>query len=64
MSKDRVEPCVSYISEGNPCEEDRIATHRKYCQKCKKYKPRTKLKHPNIKKQKLQKIKESDGCEF
>lgn len=58
--KDRIEICASYTSEGNPCEKDRIASHKKYCQKCGLYKPRTKSKHLNIKKEKLEKIKKGD----
>lgn len=54
MAKDRLTPCVSYVCQG-VCEKDRDADHNGYCQRCDKYKPRAKVKHKNIKKEKLQK---------
>lgn len=59
MAKDRIEPCVSYTHEGM-CKQGRIAEHNKYCQKCKLYEPRVRRKHPNMKKQKLEKIKKNE----
>ena len=57
MAKDRQTPCLSYLSEKNPCKKDRIAEHSGYCQRCDKYEPRAKVRHLNLKKQKLQKEK-------
>lgn len=54
MAKDRLTPCVSYICQGE-CMKDRDADHNGYCQRCDKYQPRAKIKHKNLKKEKLQK---------
>lgn len=51
--KDRIEPCESYICEQNPCKKGRIACHNGYCQRCGKYRPRVKVRHKNMKKEKL-----------
>lgn len=51
MSRYRIEPCVSYVCKG------RIADHRGYCQKCSLYEPRVRLKHKNLKKEKILKEK-------
>lgn len=59
MAKDRLEPCVHYLSAGE-CEFGRNASHYSYCQKCKQYKPRFHVKKVNYKKQKLDKIKERE----
>ena len=59
MAKDRIEPCMYYICAGK-CEKGREADHNGYCQKCKKYVPRVRQKHPNQKKQKLQKIRNDE----
>lgn len=59
MSKDRQTPCKYYVCE-NECSKGRTGTHRDYCQKCNKYVPRARVKHVNVKKQKLQKIKERE----
>ena len=56
MSHDRLTPCKYYISKG-VCSKGRNAEHSGYCQKCDKYYPRAKVRHLNIKKQKLQKEK-------
>ena len=63
MAKDRIEPCLFYICTGE-CEKGREADHRGYCQKCNKYVPRVKIKHPNQKKQKLNKIREKERSEY
>ena len=63
MAKDRIEPCVYYICAGE-CEKGREADHRGYCQKCGKYVPRVRVKHPNQKQQKLTKIRESEKAEY
>lgn len=60
MSKDRLEPCKSYNSEGNPCEKGRIAEHNGYCQRCKLYEPRAHIKHQNRKKTELEKIRKKE----
>ncbi len=57
MSKYRIEPCVNYVCKGN-CSKGRIADHRGYCQKCNLYEPRVRLKHKNLKKEKILKEKE------
>ena len=59
MAKDRITPCKYYISFGN-CSKSREANHNGYCQKCSKYIPRTKERHLNRKKEKLEKIKSSE----
>ena len=63
MAKDRIESCLYYICAGE-CEKGREADHRGYCQKCGKYVPRVRVKHPNIKKQKLNKIREKERAEY
>lgn len=60
MSKDRLTPCQSYLSENNPCKKGRTAEHNGYCQRCDKYRPRARVHHVNRKKQELQKIKEKE----
>lgn len=62
MRKDRETPCSFYICEGR-CENGREANHKGYCQKCNKYEPRAKVKHINLKKDKLNKIKQNDNGE-
>jgi hypothetical protein len=59
MSKDRQTPCKHYEYEGQ-CAKGRTAEHTGYCQKCDKYEPRAKVKHLNIKKDKLNKIKQTE----
>ena len=59
MAKDRETPCKSYVCEGN-CEKGREGTHNSYCQRCDKYVPRAKVKHINLKKQKLDKIRKNE----
>lgn len=60
MAKDRVEPCLHYVSEGNTCKKGRIGEHRSYCQRCQKYEPRVKKHHLNKKKQELDKIQRKE----
>lgn len=50
MSKDRIEPCESYVCKGE-CTKGRDADHNGYCQKCGKYRPRIRRKHINKKKE-------------
>ena len=59
MAKDRLTPCLYYLCTGS-CTKGREANHTGYCQHCNKYKPRAKVRHKNIKKEKLNKIKEKD----
>ena len=59
MAKDRIEPCIYYVCAGE-CSKGRSANYSGYCQKCDKYIPRARIKHLNQKKQKLQKIRESE----
>ena len=54
MAHDRLTPCKYYVSKG-VCTKGREAEYNGYCQKCDKYYPRAKVRHPNIKKQKLEK---------
>ena len=60
MAKDRLTPCEFYLSEKNPCKKNRVAEHNGYCQKCDKYRPRAKVRHLNIKKLKLDKIRKKE----
>ena len=62
MAKLRETPCEYYICE-NECKKGREASHSGYCQKCDWYKPRARVRHLNIKKQKLDKIKRNDNGE-
>ena len=59
MAKDRIEPCKHYICEGN-CEKGREGTLNHYCRRCDKYEPRAHIKHLNLKKAKLDKIKRTE----
>lgn len=59
MSKYREEPCVSYECKGK-CEKEREADHAGYCQKCGLYNPRTKKKHLNLKKEKIEAIRKNE----
>lgn len=59
MARDRIEPCTYYICTG-PCKKGRDANHHGYCQKCGKYIPRVRKKHPNQKKLALEKIRSRD----
>lgn len=59
MSKDRIEPCASYICKGE-CKQGREADYSGYCKRCSLYKPRVRKKHPNIKKQKLERIRKDE----
>lgn len=63
MAKDRIEPCVYYICAGK-CEKGREADYKGYCQKCKKYVPRARIKHVNQKKEKLNKIREKERWDY
>ena len=57
--KDRQTPCKYYICE-HECEKGRDAEHNSYCQRCDKYQARAHIKHLNLKKEKLNKIKEKE----
>ena len=59
MAKDRETPCLYYICEGS-CRKGREASHSHYCQRCDKYRPRARVRHLNIKKQKLRSKKSKD----
>ena len=59
MSKDRIEVCKFYVCANHTCEKGREA-NLKYCNHCDKYEPRAHIKHPNIKKAKLEKIKKNE----
>lgn len=59
MARDRETPCRFYVCEGN-CEKGREGTHNSYCQRCKLYQARAKVKHLNFKKQKLDKIRKKE----
>ena len=56
MAKFRETPCKYYVCLGE-CQKRREASHPGYCQKCGKYEPRAKMKHPNRKKDKIEKEK-------
>lgn len=59
--QDREVSCIYYKWEGE-CEKGREGTFRKACQTCKKYKARkgSLPARKNLKKQKMEKIKEHD----
>ena len=59
MSKKRETPCKFYVCE-HECEKGRDAEHNSYCQHCKLYQARAKVKHINLKKQKLEKIRRNE----
>lgn len=59
MSQDRETPCLFYICAGS-CKKNRNADHYHYCQKCDKYIPRAKVKHQNIKRKKLENIRNKE----
>lgn len=59
MSKDRIEPCKFYVCKGE-CSKGRDADYIGYCQKCDKYIPRVRRKHPNKKKQALETIRKNE----
>lgn len=59
MAKLRETPCKNYICE-HECTKGREAEHNGYCQRCNKYEPRAHIKHLNLKKQKLNKIREKE----
>ena len=62
MAKDRIEPCIFYKSENNKCKKDRIACHRKYCQKCNLYEPREFRKNSKrYKKRDIEKMKDMNN---
>lgn len=54
MAHDRITPCVHYVCKGT-YSKGRTADHTGYCQKCDKYQPRAKVKHKNMKKEKIYK---------
>ena len=57
MAHDRITPCLHYVCKGT-CSKGRNADHTGYCQKCDKYQPRVKIKHKNMKKEKISKEKQ------
>ena len=59
MSKDRETVCIHYVSMG-VCAKDREACHKGYCQKCDKYDPRSKERHIDLKRKKLNKIRSQE----
>lgn len=59
MAKDRITPCLYYVCKGE-CEKGREADYSGYCQRCGKYVPRTKERHLNQKKIKLEKIRKKE----
>lgn len=61
MSSEREIACIYYKWEGE-CEKGREGTFRKACQTCKKYKARkgSLPARKNLKRQKMEKIKEHD----
>ena len=56
MAKDRLTPCKFYVCEGER-KKGREAKHQGYCQTCDKYRPRAQVRHLNLKKLKLSKIR-------
>lgn len=56
MAKDRLTPCKYYVCAGE-CAKGRKAEFNGYCQRCDKYIPRARVKHLNMKKKKLEKIR-------
>ena len=59
MAKDRETVCMYYVSAG-VCKKDREASHKGYCQKCDKYYPRSKERHIDQKKKKLDKVRSEE----
>ena len=51
MAKDKLAPCIYYKCKGE-CSKNREASHKGYCQKCNKYKPRKGFVAPENKKRK------------
>lgn len=60
MATDRQAPCLYYVCAGL-CEKGRKANHAHYCQHCDKYKPRTRIRYKNRKKEKLEKIHKEES---
>lgn len=59
MARDRETVCMFYESAG-VCKKGREASHKGYCQKCDKYYPRSKERHIDVKKKKLDKIRSEE----
>ncbi len=59
MSKDRETVCIHYVSMG-VCAKGREASHKGYCQKCDQYYPRSKERHIDLKRKKLDKIRSKE----
>lgn len=59
MAKDRETVCIHYVSMG-VCAKGREASHKGYCQKCDKYYPRSKERHIDLKRKKLDKLRSQD----
>ena len=51
---------VNFIFVEGGCTKGRNANQSGYCQKCNKYVPRIKRKHPNLKKQKIENIRKNE----
>lgn len=54
MAKFKETPCLYYIAKGQ-CSKSREASYSGYCQHCDKYKPRSKVKYINKKKDYIRK---------
>lgn len=59
MAKDRETVCIYYESIGK-CKKGREASHKGYCQHCNKYYPRARVRHINVKKKKLDKLRREE----
>ena len=59
MAKYKETPCKYYVAFGE-CTKDREACQTGYCQHCKKYEPRAKIRHINKKKQYLEKVRKKE----
>lgn len=62
MASEREVVCVHYKWEGGECAKGREGTFRKICQTCKKYKAKkgSLPARQNLKRQKIEKIREHD----
>ena len=55
MSTYRETPCIYYIAFSK-CQKGRDASHKAYCQRCRLYEPRAKVKQRNKKKDMMRRI--------
>ncbi|RKJ07162.1 hypothetical protein D7X87_00450 [bacterium D16-54] len=60
MARDRETVCMYYMAAGQ-CKKGREASHTHYCQRCDKYMPRARVRHKNLRKEKLRRIKEREN---